>query len=87
MPYLWGITGFRGAVLGMAADADSAATGTSIFVTKVDESFRITTGIINFLMGTESRVVEGTAAASIEILHAATLVHGDIIDDAKTRRG
>ncbi|KNZ43435.1 hypothetical protein AKG39_01125 [Acetobacterium bakii] len=27
------------------------------------------------------------AAASVEILHLATLVHDDIIDDAKTRRG
>lgn len=43
--------------------------------------------IIAALHGDYDRKRVFPAAASVEILHAATLVHDDIIDNAKTRRG
>lgn len=43
--------------------------------------------IIAALHGNYERKRVFPAAASVEILHAATLVHDDIIDNAKTRRG
>lgn len=43
--------------------------------------------IITAMAGQYRRQVVFPAAASIEILHAATLIHDDIIDCAKTRRG
>lgn len=43
--------------------------------------------IIAALHGDYRRERVFPAAASIELLHAATLVHDDIIDNAKTRRG
>jgi len=43
--------------------------------------------IIAALHGKYDREKVFPAAASVEILHAATLVHDDIIDNAKTRRG
>jgi len=43
--------------------------------------------IIAALHGEYDRKRVFPAAASVEILHAATLVHDDIIDNAKTRRG
>ncbi|MCX7773415.1 MAG: polyprenyl synthetase family protein [Clostridia bacterium] len=43
--------------------------------------------IIAALHGDYRREVVFPAAASVEILHAATLIHDDIIDNAKTRRG
>lgn len=47
------------AFLGMANDATSAATPTAAFVTKIDEVFRIKTGIINFFIETETRIAGG----------------------------
>jgi len=52
------------AFLGMASDASSAATGAGTYVTRIDEAFKIKTGIINFLLGTESRLVEGATISS-----------------------
>lgn len=43
--------------------------------------------ILSAMQGNYSREKVFPAAASVEILHAATLVHDDIIDNAKTRRG
>ncbi len=43
--------------------------------------------IIAALHGDYNREHVFPAAASVEILHSATLVHDDIIDNAKTRRG
>lgn len=43
--------------------------------------------IITAMSGDYRREVVFPAAASIEILHTATLTHDDIIDSAKTRRG
>lgn len=43
--------------------------------------------IIAALHGEYKREFVFPAAASVEILHAATLIHDDIIDNAKTRRG
>lgn len=50
--------------LGMAADSQSAATGSALYMTKVEETFTIKTGIINFLLGTESKVAESTVISS-----------------------
>ena len=52
------------AFLGMASDATSAATGSGAYVTRIDEIFTIKTGIINFLIGTESRLVEGVSISA-----------------------
>ncbi|NLL67260.1 MAG: polyprenyl synthetase family protein [Clostridiaceae bacterium] len=43
--------------------------------------------IIAALHGDYDRKRVFPAAASVEVLHAATLIHDDIIDNAKTRRG
>lgn len=43
--------------------------------------------IITAMSGVYNRQVVFPAAAAVEVLHAATLVHDDIIDNAKTRRG
>ena len=43
--------------------------------------------ILAALHGVYDREKVFPAAASVEVLHAATLVHDDIIDNAKTRRG
>jgi NADH dehydrogenase len=45
--------------LGMATDATSAASGNASFITRVDDAVAIKTGIINFFLGTETRLVEG----------------------------
>lgn len=50
--------------LGMASDATSAATGSADYVTRIDEVFQIKTGLINFLLGTESRLVEGASISA-----------------------
>lgn len=65
------------------------------FLKKASESVVLSGGkrlrpaftIIAALHGDYSRERVFPAAASIEILHAATLIHDDIIDNAKTRRG
>ena len=43
----------------MASDAASAATSASSYVTRIDETGIIKTGILNFFIGTETRLVEG----------------------------
>ena len=43
--------------------------------------------IITAMSGEYRREAVFPAAAAIEVLHTATLIHDDIIDDAKTRRG
>ncbi|HHU90651.1 MAG TPA: FAD-dependent oxidoreductase [Clostridiaceae bacterium] len=45
--------------LGMASDATSAATPTAAYVTKIDDIFRIKTGLINFFIETETRIAGG----------------------------
>lgn len=65
------------------------------FLKKASESVVLSGGkrlrpaftIIAALHGEYSREHVFPAAASVEILHAATLIHDDIIDNAKTRRG
>jgi NADH dehydrogenase len=47
------------AFLGMASDAASAATSAGSYVTRIDETGIIKTGILNFFIGTETRLVEG----------------------------
>lgn len=60
--------------LGMASDATSAASGSATFITRIDESVAIKTGLINFFLGTESRLVEGVTISSqhfakVELFH------------------
>ena len=45
--------------LGMASDATSAASPTAAYVTRIDDVFRIKTGIINFFIETETRIAGG----------------------------
>jgi NADH dehydrogenase len=47
------------AFLDMASDAASAATSAGSYVTRIDETGIIKTGILNFFIGTETRLVEG----------------------------
>ncbi len=47
------------AFLGMASDAASAATSAGSYVKRIDETGIIKTGILNFFIGTETRLVEG----------------------------
>jgi len=60
--------------LGMAADTTSSATPAGAFVTRIDELFKFDIGILNFLIGSESRLVEGNTISSelfakMELLH------------------
>ena len=60
--------------LGMATDATSAASSSASFITRIDETVAIKTGIINFFMGTDSRLVEGAVIsaqnfAKVEFFH------------------
>ena len=45
--------------LGMASDATSAASPTAAYVKKIDDVFRIKTGLINFFIETETRIAGG----------------------------
>lgn len=60
--------------LGMATDATSAASGTAAFITRIDNDIAIKTGIINFFLGTETRLVDGIEISAqhfskIELFH------------------
>jgi len=60
--------------LGMASDATSSATPSAAFVKRMDELFKFNTGILNFLIGKESRLVEGNTISSeifakMEVFH------------------
>ncbi|HOJ11755.1 MAG TPA: NAD(P)/FAD-dependent oxidoreductase [Clostridiales bacterium] len=60
--------------LGMAADATSTPTGAGIFVKRIDELFNLDLVVFHFMLGKESRLVEGNIIASdlfakLEILH------------------
>lgn len=62
------------AFLGMATDATSAASGNATFITRLDEAVAIKTGILNFFMGTEARLVEGVEISAqhfskVELFH------------------
>jgi len=63
--------------LGMAADSQSAATGSALYLTKVEETFAIKTGIINFILGVESKVVEGTAISAADFAKVELFHFGD----------
>lgn len=60
--------------LGMSSDATSGATGAGIFVTRTDDLVNIKTGLVNFLLGQQTRLVEGNAVsealfAKVEVFH------------------
>lgn len=63
--------------LGMASDATSAATGSATYITRIDEIVNIKTGIINFLLGTESRLVEGAVISSQQFAKVDLFRFGD----------
>lgn len=63
--------------LGMAADSQSAATGSALYITEVAETFSIKTGIINFLLGTESKIVDGTAISAVNFAKVELFHFGD----------
>lgn len=63
--------------LGMASDSHSAATGSALYITKIEEAFSIKTGIINFLLGVESKVVDGTAISAVEFAKVDLFHFGD----------
>lgn len=55
----WFNTPKLAAFLGMASDASSAATPSAAYVTRIDDVFRIKTGLINFFIETETRIAGG----------------------------
>lgn len=55
-------------------DATTGATPTSLFVRRIDELFKFDIGIINFIIGKESRLVEGNAISS-ELFAKLDLLH------------
>lgn len=55
----WFNTPKLAAFLGMASDATSAATPSAAYVTRIDDVFRIKTGLINFFIETETRIAGG----------------------------
>ncbi len=60
--------------LGFSSDASSAATSAASYVSRIDTPVEIKTGILNFFMGSESRLVEGVTISSehfarVELFH------------------
>ncbi len=60
--------------LGFSSDASSAATSAAAYVSRIDTPVEIKTGILNFFMGSESRLVEGVTISSehfarVELFH------------------
>jgi NADH dehydrogenase len=63
--------------LGMASDATSAASGTASYITRIDDVFTIKTGLINFFIQTESRLVEGATISSQQLAKLEFFHFGD----------
>jgi NADH dehydrogenase len=63
--------------LGMASDSTSAATGSAAYKIRIDEIVNIKTGILNFLLGTESRLVEGNTISSQQFVRFEIFHFGD----------
>ncbi|MCX7709090.1 MAG: NAD(P)/FAD-dependent oxidoreductase [Clostridia bacterium] len=62
------------AFLGMGSDATSSASTSGAFVSRLDELFKLDLGIFNFMIGQQSKLVEGNVIsadtfAKVEILH------------------
>jgi octaprenyl-diphosphate synthase len=67
------------------------------YITELDDSFvlslyrrlpqgkRLRTKLILKIAGSDLKVIK--TAATVEMIHAASLLHDDVIDDAKSRRG
>ncbi len=60
--------------MGYATDASSGATGAGLFVLRTDEVVNIKTGVVNFLLGIHTRLVDGNAIsdqlfAKVDIFH------------------
>lgn len=70
----WFVSPKLASFLGIATDATSSATPDGLFVTRLDQLFGLDLKIFNFILGKESRLVEGNTIASeifakLEILH------------------
>lgn len=70
----WFVSPKLASFLGIATDSTSSATGSGIFINRIDEIFKFDIKIFNFLLGEESRLVEGNVISSdlfakLEILH------------------
>lgn len=60
--------------MGYATDASSSASGTGLYVLRTDEIVNIKTGVVNFLLGTQTRLVDGNAIsdalfAKVDLFH------------------
>ncbi len=60
----WLISPKLASFLGYATDTASSATSSGAFVTRLDDVFKLNLGIVNFLIGNESRMVEGSVISS-----------------------
>lgn len=70
----WLTTPKLASFLGMAADGVSSASGAASYITRIDDVFNLDIGILHFILGKESRLVEGSTIASdffakLEVLH------------------
>jgi NADH dehydrogenase len=63
--------------LGMSSDASSGATSAGLYVLRTDEILEIKTGIVNFFLGTHSRLVEGNTISEEMFVKFDLLKFGD----------
>lgn len=65
------------AFLGMASDATSAATSSGAYVARIDDVFKIKTGLINFFIETETRIAGGEDIIAQHIARVEFFHFGD----------
>lgn len=70
----WLTTPKLASFLGMGADTVSSASGAANYVTRIDDVFSLDIKLLHFILGQESRLVEGNTIASdffakLEVLH------------------
>lgn len=63
--------------LGLASDASSSATVAAAYTTRIDEIFSLKTGIFNFLLATENRVVDSTIVSAENLVRIDLFNFGD----------